>query len=350
MFNEEEDRRQSKHVYNGVDLRIDHSFGCLSLNIEKNGMFISEDDQSIVYPSGDHLVNYNLSTKNSEFITREKSHMGMITAITTGLTKQREVIIGIAERDMTDTPTSPVVSIYLSERQNWIYCEHDEVPGLNESSFIKQVIIPDFSRYCITLVSTEGQDPFVTYFRYERQQSHRKGSISPKVNKIAVNPFILHSFIAIGNEYCRNYLANDKSFIEAKDAIIPNKYEKDNNFTDIKFFPDSHAFVLVSSQRNIFIIEGKTVVFIRYDQSSSLVAEMTSNTDILEIDSEKANKEIEAEMEIQKSLFEKYKDTDMGLMIETHKKGFVVGTQHKLGFFNIYSINKDLEVTLIQSF
>lgn len=112
MFIEEEDKKQNKHVYNGVDLRIDHSFGCLSLNIEKNGMFISEDDQSIVYPSGDHLVNYNLSTKTSEFITREKSHMGMMTAITTGLTKQREILIGIAEKDMTDDPSPPVVSIY----------------------------------------------------------------------------------------------------------------------------------------------------------------------------------------------------------------------------------------------
>lgn len=27
MFTEKEDREKSKHVYNGVDLRIDHSFG-----------------------------------------------------------------------------------------------------------------------------------------------------------------------------------------------------------------------------------------------------------------------------------------------------------------------------------
>jgi hypothetical protein len=282
----------------------------------------------MVYPSGEHLVRYNLSTQTSEFINRDKSHLGMMTAITSGLTKQHEVVIGVAERDMGTDPTPPVVSIYACERQKWIYCEHDEIPNLNVSSYIKQVIIPDFSRYCITLVVTTGQSPYVTYIKYERQQIQRKGTVNKNVCIIAINPVNHHNFIAVGKNYCKNYISSDSSFREDRSEIIPSKYEKENNFTDIKFFPDSHAFVLVSSQRNIFVIEGKTVIFVKYDQSSSLVAELTTKTDVLEIDSEKANKEFETEMKIQKSLFEKYKEDDMGLMIETHKKGFVVGTQN----------------------
>lgn len=41
---------------------------------------------------------------------------------------------------------------------------------------------------------------------------------------------------------------------------------------------------------------------------------------------------------------------NVDLIVETHKKGFVVGTQREFGFFNIYQISKEFEVTLIQSF
>ena len=350
MFIKDEDKEGEKLIYNGVDLQIDNSFGCLSLNIQKNGIFISEEDQSIVFPSGDHLAKYDLVSNETDFIIREKSHFGEITWITTGISKKREILVGIGEKSVNGQNVDLTVSIFCWERQRWFYCDHEGISGLNEKSEIKQVIIPDFSRYCITLVETEGQNPFVTFFKHERQSIHKKGEINPCVRKIAVDPFGHHSFIAIGKDYCRNYTASEKHIKETKDVVIPSKYEKDNDFTDIKFFPDSHAFALVSSQRNIFIIENKNVIFIKYEQSSNLVAELTTQIDILEIDSEKANKEIESEMDHQKSLFEKFKENPMDLIIETHKKGFVVGTQTKFGFFNIYSLSKEFEVSLIQSF
>lgn len=203
----------------------------------------------------------------------------------------------------------------------------------------------------MTLIEIPGASPFVTYFKHEHQKISMRGELDQNVKKIAVNPFNPHHFIAIGHEFVRNYTTNSgKNIKEMKDSIIPAKYEKGNDFTDIQFFPNSDCFALVSAQRNIFIVENKNIVFIRYDQSPNLVAELTTQVDILEIDSEKANKEVEAEMDLQRSLFEKYKEEPMQLVLETHKRGFVVANQNNFGFFNIYSKNKDNEVSLIQSF
>lgn len=62
MFIDENDPDAGR-ILNGVDLKIDNSFGCLSLNIEKNGMFINENENNIIFPSGDHLAKYDILSK-----------------------------------------------------------------------------------------------------------------------------------------------------------------------------------------------------------------------------------------------------------------------------------------------
>ena len=110
------------------------------------------------------------------------------------------------------------------------------------------------------------------------------------MKKIAINPFSNHSFIAIGDKYVRSYMATNekkKKFKENKEAVIPKKYETTNDFTDIKFMLDSHAFVLVSTQCNIFIINDKSVVYVKFTQSPSVVLEVnykTSPTETVEVD------------------------------------------------------------------
>lgn len=177
--------------------------------------------------------------------------------------------------------------------------------------------------------------PVVSYFKFEKEGVSKFGQVSKLVRKIAINPFSHHSFIAIGYKFVRNYLANDKKkqFKEDKDAVIPKKYENTNNFTDIKYMPDSHAFIVVSSECNIFIINGKSVIYVTYTQSPTVVLEVTNKTSPTDA--------IEAEPITLENI---------DLIVETHKKGFIVGTNHKFGFFNIYEITKEYEVTLIQSF
>ena len=267
--------------------------------MKNNGLFISEVTQTIIYPSGNHLVWYDLTTGDWEFIWRERYQTSKITAISAGLTKKRDVIIGVAEKDNA-YDAFPRASVYSYEKKKWMYCDHNHIPNKTDKTYIKQIIIPDFNKYCITLWLTEGNAPFVSYFRYDRESVYRKSLVDERVTKIAINPFSQHMFIAIGNNFVRLYMASEKEFQEEKEPIIPNKYEKRNNFTDIAYFPDSHAFILVSSQRNIFIVNGKTVVYVQFDQSPNMVVELTNKSDLADIDIDKANKEVEAEIEAQK--------------------------------------------------
>ena len=299
MFTEEKDKFKSENVYNGVELDVDSSFGVSNINIEKNGMFISEVTQTIIYPSGNHLVWYDLNTHDWEYICKERYQTSKITAIGAGLTKKRDVIIGVAEKD-NSYDVSPRASVYSYEKRKWMFWDHDHITNRSEKSYIKQIIVPDFNKYCITLWITEGSAPFVSYFRYDRESVYRKSHVDERTTKIAINPFSHHMFIAIGNCFVRLYMANEKDFQEEKEPIIPNKYEKRNNFTDISYFPDSHSFILVSSQRNIFIVNGKSVVYVQFDQSPNMVVELTTKSDLADIDIEKANKEVEAEIEVQK--------------------------------------------------
>ena len=285
-----------RNIYNGVELIVDHSFGWTSVPIESNGLFISEENQTIVYPSGGHLATYDILTKKNEYIQRSDANASIVTAMSTGLTKKRDIVIGIGEKDK-NSEVSPKIKIYFythnsEEGGEWVLklqSDHSHIEDLNESSYVSQIIIPDFNKYWVTLCKTNGSSPIVSYFKYESGTVHRYGSVSDSVKQIAINPFSNHSFIAIGDKYVRSYMATEKKkkFAEDKEAVIPRKYETTNDFTDIKFLLDSHAFVLVSTQCNIFIINGKSVVYIRFTQSPSVVLEVnhkTSPTETVEVD------------------------------------------------------------------
>ena len=91
--------RLINNIYNGVELNVAHSFGCSSYMIERNGLFISEDFQTIVYPSGGHLRKYDLVTHENEYIPVKDAHNGTITAMASGLTKKRDIVLSIATKE-----------------------------------------------------------------------------------------------------------------------------------------------------------------------------------------------------------------------------------------------------------
>jgi len=74
------------------------------------------------------------------------------------------------------------------------------------------------------------------------------------VRKIAVNPRNHHQFLACGNKYLKMYDASDKTFREAKEPMIPVKYERENDFVDVVFVQEN-IFLTASAQNNFFIIE-----------------------------------------------------------------------------------------------
>jgi WD40 repeat protein len=101
----------------------------------------------------------------------------------------------------------------------------------------------------------------VSYYRYEKEKLSRYTELKCSVNKIAINPRNHYQFIAVGDNYIRTYDASDKVFKELKDPVLPVKYEKENDFVDIGFFPDSSVFTVVSKSRNVFIVDNNTILY-----------------------------------------------------------------------------------------
>lgn len=59
MF-KEKGEENVENLLNGVKMILDYSFGFLQTPIESNAVFVSDDN--IVYPSGKHLVMYDIAT------------------------------------------------------------------------------------------------------------------------------------------------------------------------------------------------------------------------------------------------------------------------------------------------
>ena len=62
----EKGEEESENLINGVKLILDYSFGFQQNPIESTAVFVSDDN--IVYPSGKHLVMFDLATKKCDFI------------------------------------------------------------------------------------------------------------------------------------------------------------------------------------------------------------------------------------------------------------------------------------------
>ena len=107
----------------------------------------------------------------------------------------------------------------------------------------------------MSLALTDQSNPVVSYLRYEKERVYRTHELNPQVRKIAVHPVNHFLFIACGQNYLRSYDASDKTVLELKNTVIPAKFERENDFVDIAFFPETSAFVVISATGNVFIIE-----------------------------------------------------------------------------------------------
>jgi len=113
-------------------VEIDNSFGWLSSQIQTNGLFISEGNPVILYPSGNHLAKYDIANNIHEFVTRHKDHRGVITAVTNGLTRKSETVIALAEANHTNFNTTLSVSVYMWDRMQWFHLPHKQLNDMND--------------------------------------------------------------------------------------------------------------------------------------------------------------------------------------------------------------------------
>lgn len=138
-----------ENLINGVKLTLDYSFGMLQTPIENQAVFVSDDN--IVFPSGKHLVMYDLQTKKSDFINRPEPNILQVTSLSTGFTKKKELMIIYGEK-LKNAP--PRATIYYPARMKWSYFPHSHLTSEYEITYLEVNW-----RYLITLSWSKSGPP-----------------------------------------------------------------------------------------------------------------------------------------------------------------------------------------------
>jgi hypothetical protein len=144
--------RDNENIINGVVLDLQHAFGYSNNPIDKNAIFVSDGKfvslnnlDSIVYPSGRHLVSYDIVNKKMDFIKLSDNKASEVTALMGGLSKKKELIIALAQK-IKGGNEYPQVMCYIPSRGKWLNLPHDHLPYLDENTEINQIIIPAFKQ------------------------------------------------------------------------------------------------------------------------------------------------------------------------------------------------------------
>jgi len=142
MFN------QQKVIQNGVKLNYDLSLGFYQTPIRKNAYFISDDN--LIYPSGKHLVNYELMKKKQSFILKDYEDES-ISAMNFYFGKQTNVTL-IAVGLKSTAQSIPIVRVYyISKNFSYNLIHSHLATDLN----IIDVAFLIKGKYLVTLVEME---------------------------------------------------------------------------------------------------------------------------------------------------------------------------------------------------
>jgi hypothetical protein len=198
------------NLRNGVKLTMDYSFGALQTPIDSNAVFVSDDN--IVYPSGRHLVMYDLNTEKSEFIQRELPDSREVTCMATGFTKKKELMVIVGERVFNKPPW---VCIYYPSRSKWQYFPHSHV-GEDYTVTFTEIN----KRYLVTLATCPGKGSICSYFRVDKDKDtlSRTVELPSCVCKVASYKDSENlQFVAIGKNYLKLFDARSKDIKERRE-------------------------------------------------------------------------------------------------------------------------------------
>ena len=94
--------KREDDIINGAILGPAHAYGFRSDPIQKNASFVSDD--TIVYPTGRHLASLDLVNRRMDFFKREEPFASEVTALGVGVSRKKELVLGLAERTANGYP------------------------------------------------------------------------------------------------------------------------------------------------------------------------------------------------------------------------------------------------------
>jgi len=236
-------------MYNGVKLETLSSFGLYGKAIYNNMSFLGEDNY--VFPVGKHILIFDSLSRKSSFIARDLAATD-VTALTTSLTKKREHLVAVSERFLFDSP--PVVTIYNTGKSKAFKLVHHHISHKNE---ITQIVLPDHGKNCFTLAT--GANFVVSVWLFEKEKlmiNYEIKLMHGQINKMAVHPKDHTKLTVCGHNYLRLFdIHQNEKYMKEVPGFVPRKTEKENNFVDITWVPNSSILLVVSQQNTLLIFD-----------------------------------------------------------------------------------------------
>jgi hypothetical protein len=100
-----------------------------------------------------------------EFFKRTDISVQEVTAMISGLTKKKELMIAVGE--ITDK-NELQATCYIPSRGRWLFLKHDHLENVKKNTIIKQILIPSFKQ-------VRNSDKFEV-LRYSRSDRKSKPS------------------------------------------------------------------------------------------------------------------------------------------------------------------------------
>lgn len=299
---------QDGEVYNGVQWSLEACLGLYHVPIAKNLLFEGED--SLVYNAGRSLMKVNIADNRLTCIPREENVS--VTCINL-IQRKDESIILVAG---ASSNACPVLYAFYSKKQTKFVHNH-----LGENMILTHAVMnQDVKKNSV--VATLGGN-LISVWLFEKQKLMATGELKIFGCKLAMNSRNQSQLAVCAPHYLRLWEVSiqEKLVKEVQNPHTFNRVERENEFIDVSFIPNTNILVAISYPNTIFLLKDQQIkATIHHTFRLKSILSTAIDSDVLE------DKE----------------DSDRSVIecMEVTSRGLYIGGEH--GYVSIYSIENSL--------
>ena len=239
-------------LYHGVETAFLSAFAAPSVPYESNIVFLDEEDDvgkaTLAFIVAQQILTLRLHSKEQELLNRDIT--GTVTFMST-LRKREGLVIILAEQ-VRDNPPNTLL-IYGAKRTVKLVHSH-----LQRNAVIRQVRMPKETTVQRNVCVTLSAAPYVvSVWRVDKQKllvEKPLKVVSPVFDQSPENPLQL---LIGGNRYFRLWDINSQEgTLEENPAhILPLKSERETDFLDVRFVPNTSLSLCLTAHSRLYIFE-----------------------------------------------------------------------------------------------
>jgi hypothetical protein len=299
---------QDREVYNGVQWNLEACLGIYHVPIAKNLLFEGED--SLVYNAGRSIMKVNTADNRLTCIPREENVS--VTCINLIQRKDYSIILVAG----ASSNACPVLYAFHSKKQTKFVHNH-----LGENAIISHAIMnQDVKKNSV--VTTLGGN-LISVWLFEKQKLMATGELKLFGCKIDMNSRNQSQLAMCAPHYLRFWEVNiqEKIVKEVPNPHTFNRVERENEFIDVSFIPNTNILVAISYPNTIFLIKDQQIkATIHHTFRQKNILSTALDQDVLEDNVDSDRSVIEC--------------------MEVTSRGLYIGGEH--GYVSIYSIENSL--------